>query len=39
LIARSGKTLLFSAFANDVPEEVSATKAMDAALVLIAAEN
>lgn len=39
MIARSGKTLTFSALANDVPEGVSATKAMDAALELIAAEN
>ena len=39
LITRSGKTLIFSAFANDVPEDISATKAMDAALELIAAEN
>jgi D-alanyl-D-alanine carboxypeptidase/D-alanyl-D-alanine-endopeptidase (penicillin-binding protein 4) len=39
MTARSGRTLLFSAFANDVPEGVSATRAMDAALELIAAEN
>ena len=39
MITRSGHTLLFSAFANDVPEDISATKAMDAALELIAAEN
>jgi D-alanyl-D-alanine carboxypeptidase/D-alanyl-D-alanine-endopeptidase (penicillin-binding protein 4) len=39
LIARSGKTLIFSAFANDVPQSVAATRAMDAALELIAAEN
>jgi D-alanyl-D-alanine carboxypeptidase/D-alanyl-D-alanine-endopeptidase (penicillin-binding protein 4) len=39
MIARSGRTLLFSAFANDVPESVSATKVMDAALELIASEN
>jgi D-alanyl-D-alanine carboxypeptidase/D-alanyl-D-alanine-endopeptidase (penicillin-binding protein 4) len=39
MIARSGRTLLFSAFANDVPESASATKAMDAALELIAAES
>ena len=39
MIARSGRTLLFSAYANDVPEGVSATKAMDAALELIAQEN
>lgn len=39
LIAKSGRTLLFSAFANDVPENVAATKSIDAALELIAAEN
>ena len=39
MIARSGRTLLFSAYANDVPEDVAATRAMDAALQLIAQEN
>ncbi|HEX8262081.1 MAG TPA: D-alanyl-D-alanine carboxypeptidase/D-alanyl-D-alanine-endopeptidase [Allosphingosinicella sp.] len=39
MIARSGRTLLFSAFANDVPGGVAATAAMDSALVLIAEEN
>lgn len=39
MIAASGRTLVFSAYANDVPEDVAATKAMDAALVLIASEN
>jgi D-alanyl-D-alanine carboxypeptidase/D-alanyl-D-alanine-endopeptidase (penicillin-binding protein 4) len=39
MIGKSGKRLIFSAFANDVPEGVSATKWMDAALVLIAEEN
>lgn len=39
LVARSGRTLTFSAFANDVPEGVAATRALDAALELIAAEN
>jgi D-alanyl-D-alanine carboxypeptidase/D-alanyl-D-alanine-endopeptidase (penicillin-binding protein 4) len=39
LVARSGRTLTFSAFANDVPENVAATRAIDAALELIAAEN
>ncbi|MET0308319.1 MAG: D-alanyl-D-alanine carboxypeptidase/D-alanyl-D-alanine-endopeptidase [Sphingomonas sp.] len=39
MVAKSGKTLTFSAYANDVPEGVSATGAMDAALALIAAEN
>ncbi|MFD1612274.1 D-alanyl-D-alanine carboxypeptidase/D-alanyl-D-alanine-endopeptidase [Sphingomonas tabacisoli] len=37
--AKSGQTLTFSAFANDVPSEASATKAMDAALELVASEN
>lgn len=39
LITKSGKTFTFSAYANDVPDGTSATKAMDSALVLIAAEN
>lgn len=39
LIARSGRTLLFSAYANDVPEGVDATAAMDAALLMIAEAN
>lgn len=39
MIARSGRTLLFSAYANDIPEGVRATDAMDAALVTIAQEN
>lgn len=39
LIARSGRTLVFAAYANDVPEDVAATKAIDAALELIAQEN
>lgn len=39
MIARSGKTLTFSSFANDVPEGVHATRAVDDALNLIAAEN
>lgn len=34
--AKSGRTLIFSAFANDVPDGVSATAAMDAALVAVA---
>ncbi|MBA2772139.1 MAG: D-alanyl-D-alanine carboxypeptidase/D-alanyl-D-alanine-endopeptidase, partial [Sphingomonas sp.] len=38
MIARSGRTLLFAAYANDVPESASATKAMDAALEMIAQE-
>ncbi|MBB5686830.1 D-alanyl-D-alanine carboxypeptidase/D-alanyl-D-alanine endopeptidase [Sphingobium boeckii] len=39
MIAKSGRTLTFSIYANDVPEGVSATPAMDAALELVAAEN
>jgi D-alanyl-D-alanine carboxypeptidase/D-alanyl-D-alanine-endopeptidase (penicillin-binding protein 4) len=39
LIAKSGRTLIFSAYANDVPEGVGATKTMDAALQLIAEAN
>lgn len=39
MIAASGRTLVFSAYANDVPEDVAATKAMDEALALIASEN
>ena len=39
MIAKSGRKLLFSAFANDVPEDVKATNVMDAALELIAARN
>ncbi|WP_213981368.1 D-alanyl-D-alanine carboxypeptidase/D-alanyl-D-alanine-endopeptidase [Sphingomonas sp. dw_22] len=39
MIGKSGRTLTFSAYANDVPEDVNATRAMDAALELIAAEN
>ena len=39
MIAKSGRTLLFSAYANDVPEGIAATKVMDTALQLIAQEN
>ncbi|MBV9884291.1 MAG: D-alanyl-D-alanine carboxypeptidase/D-alanyl-D-alanine-endopeptidase [Sphingomonadaceae bacterium] len=39
LIAHSGRTLIFSFYANDVPRDAGATQYMDAALVLIAAEN
>lgn len=39
LTARSGRTLTFSFYANDVPDGASATAAMDAALVLIAEQN
>lgn len=37
--AKSGKTLTFSAYANDVPDGVDAKVAMDKALVLIAEAN
>ena len=39
MIGASGRTLIFSAYANDVPEDVAATKAMDEALTLVASEN
>jgi D-alanyl-D-alanine carboxypeptidase/D-alanyl-D-alanine-endopeptidase (penicillin-binding protein 4) len=39
MTARSGRTLLFSIYANDIPDGASATSAMDAALVLIAEQN
>ena len=39
MIAASGRELVFSAYANDVPEDVPATKVMDEALALIASEN
>ena len=39
LVARSGRTLLFSIYANDVPDGARAVPAMDAALVMIAERN
>lgn len=39
LIAKSGRTLTFAIYANDVPDGTSAIKAMDGALLAIAAEN
>ena len=39
LIARSGRTLTFSTFANDVPEGDNAARAVDAALIAIADAN
>ncbi len=39
LTAKSGRTLLFSAYANDIPEGVRATDAMDAALAMVAEAN
>lgn len=37
--ARSGRTFAFAAYANDVPDGVPASKTMDSALELVAAEN
>jgi D-alanyl-D-alanine carboxypeptidase/D-alanyl-D-alanine-endopeptidase (penicillin-binding protein 4) len=39
MMAKSGRTLTFAFYANDIPDGVSATKAMEAALLLVAAEN
>ena len=39
MIAKSGRTLTFSSFANDVPQGVRATRAVEDALNLIAGEN
>ncbi|MDV3458913.1 D-alanyl-D-alanine carboxypeptidase/D-alanyl-D-alanine-endopeptidase [Sphingomonas sp. HF-S4] len=39
LVAKSGRTLTFSTFANDVPADASATKYLDAALVAVAEGN
>ena len=39
MIGKSGRTLIFSSYANDVPEGGSATGAIDAALQMIAEEN
>jgi serine-type D-Ala-D-Ala carboxypeptidase/endopeptidase (penicillin-binding protein 4) len=39
MIAASGRTLTFAAYANDMPGGASATAAIDAALVAIAAAN
>ena len=39
MIVSSGRTLLFSAVANDVPEGVAAVRVIDSALEMIAAEN
>ena len=39
MIARSGRTLTFSFFANDVPGGGSATATMDAVLATIAEAN
>jgi D-alanyl-D-alanine carboxypeptidase/D-alanyl-D-alanine-endopeptidase (penicillin-binding protein 4) len=39
MVAKSGRTLAFAAFANDIPEGAGAVKAIDAALELVASEN
>ncbi len=39
MIASSGRTLVFATYANDVPEDVAATRAIDSALELIARQN
>jgi serine-type D-Ala-D-Ala carboxypeptidase/endopeptidase (penicillin-binding protein 4) len=39
MIAKSGRTLIFATYANDIPEGAGASKAVDAALELIAGEN
>ncbi|MCP3733959.1 D-alanyl-D-alanine carboxypeptidase/D-alanyl-D-alanine-endopeptidase [Sphingomonas sp. RP10(2022)] len=39
MTARSGRTLIFASYANDMPADGSATAAVDAALLLIAAER
>ena len=38
LVTKSGRTLSFAAFANDIPGGAPAVKAMDAALELIASQ-
>ncbi len=39
MIARSGRTLVFASYANDMPEGIDATRAVDAALEMIAEAN
>jgi D-alanyl-D-alanine carboxypeptidase/D-alanyl-D-alanine-endopeptidase (penicillin-binding protein 4) len=39
LLTKSGRTLIFLAFANDMPRGVSGTRIIDSALELIASEN
>jgi len=39
MVARSGRTLVFAAYANDMPEGVAASKAIDSALELVASDN
>ena len=38
-VAKSGRTLTFAAYANDIPGDAGAAGAIDKALLLIAAEN
>jgi D-alanyl-D-alanine carboxypeptidase/D-alanyl-D-alanine-endopeptidase (penicillin-binding protein 4) len=39
MVAKSGRTLIFAAYANDMPEGMNAVPAIDAALEMAAAEN
>lgn len=39
MIAKSGRALVFSAYANDIPDGARVTEAIDNALLMIAAEN
>ena len=39
MIAKSGRTLTFAAYANDIPDGAPAVPAIDAALELVASEN
>ena len=39
MVANSGRTLVFAAFANDIPGDVSTREAIDAALAKVAAAN
>ena len=39
LTAKSGRSLAFSFYANDVPQGAKATEAMDAALAIVADAN
>jgi D-alanyl-D-alanine carboxypeptidase/D-alanyl-D-alanine-endopeptidase (penicillin-binding protein 4) len=39
MITRSGRTLTFAMYANDVPAGTSAIEAMDKAVLTVAAEN
>ena len=39
MVAASGRTLIFASYANDMPGDAAVTKAVDAALLLIAAES